>query len=276
MRKIGIFGTGHLGKIHIKCLQKIDHYQIVGFYDPDDEEAVLVENNFNIKKFNSPEELLSAIDIVDIVSPTYTHFEIAQKAIQAGKHLFIEKPVCTTLVQAVELKQNLEKSGLHLQVGHVERYNPAWTAAKSYFNSPLFIEGHRLAPFNPRGTDVSVVEDLMIHDLDLVLQIVKSAVQEVHANGVSIISDQADICNARIQFENGAVANLTASRISLKQMRKLRVFKKMPISAWIFLREKQKSFDSWGKKTRNRMREPSSNYPCKENLKKYKLFRQTE
>ena len=225
MLKIGILGTGHLGKIHIKCLKNIPDYQLVGFHDPDIEVCNVVKKQYGLRSYSSPEELINECDVIDIVSPTVTHYSLAKMAMNEGKHVFIEKPLCSNLEEAKELKSILNSNpGLKVQVGHVERYNPAWKAAKPFLDDPLFIEGHRLSMFNPRGTDVSVVEDLMIHDLDLILQVINSPVKEVRANGVSILSKSADICNARIEFENGAVANLTASRLSVKQMRKMRIF----------------------------------------------------
>ncbi|MBK9257495.1 MAG: Gfo/Idh/MocA family oxidoreductase [Saprospiraceae bacterium] len=223
--KIGVFGVGHLGKIHIKCLLETD-FEISGFFDPDDRAAEFVINEFGIKRFESPDELISVSDCIDIVSPTVYHYDLAKKAALAGRHIFIEKPVTETPEQAFELWQLAKEKSVRIQVGHVERYNPAFIALKSEFLKPGFIEGHRLAVFNPRGTDVSVVLDLMIHDLDMVLSIVRSEVVNIHANGVCVVSTTPDICNARIEFKNGCIVNLTASRISMKNMRKLRLFQK--------------------------------------------------
>jgi predicted dehydrogenase len=225
--KIGIVGTGHLGKIHIKCLKELDGiYHIAGFFDTNPQVRKEVIEQFGIRAFSSTEELLQYSDVIDIVTPTPSHFEIASSAIEAGKHVFIEKPVTIRLSDAEKLKPLVESHGVKFQVGHVERYNPAFLAIKNMPLTPMFIEGHRLAVFNPRGTDVSVVLDLMIHDLDLICHLVKSRLRDVHASGVSVISATPDICNARLEFENGCVVNLTASRISLKQMRKLRMFQK--------------------------------------------------
>ncbi len=222
--KIGLFGTGHLGKIHLMCILSSEKYDLVGFYDPNKEVQEEISKQFNITAFNSIEELMAKIDIVDIVAPTPHHFDLAMKGIEYGKHIFIEKPVTSTPDQARQLQQLSREKGLKIQVGHVERFNPAFLALKDIKLKPVFIEAHRLATFNPRGTDVSVVMDLMIHDLDLLLSIVDSPVAQIHASGVALVSHHADICNARVEFENGCVANLTASRISLKQMRKLRIF----------------------------------------------------
>jgi predicted dehydrogenase len=225
MLKIGVFGAGHLGKIHIKCLQLAKSYfDIVGFYDPNPKAVLDVEQSFGIKGFHNPEDLLNAIEAADIVSPTFTHFELALRALKKGKHVFIEKPVTKTTEEAEILVQLSEEKKLKIQVGHVERFNPALLALGHTNLNPMFIEAHRLAPFNPRGTDVSVILDLMIHDLDIILNLVPSEVKKVEANGVAIVSKSPDITNARITFENGCVANVTSSRISMKQMRKMRLF----------------------------------------------------
>jgi predicted dehydrogenase len=234
--KIGLFGVGHLGKIHLKCLHNTE-FEIVGVYDPDPVVQEYVTKEYNLPVFPSMESLIDAVDAVDIVSTTITHFEIAKQAIAAGKHAFIEKPVCATLEQAKTLLKTWTKSGVKVQVGHVERYNPAIISIKDRKVSPKFIEGHRLTTFNTRGNEVSVMMDLMIHDLDLVLQLVQSNVKDVQANGVCVVNDTPDICNARITFENGCVANLTASRISMKQMRKLRVFQENEYISIDFLKK---------------------------------------
>ena len=227
MLKIGILGLGHLGKIHLKCLQLLpDIYQIVGFYDPDETNAQNAIKQFNLHRFDQISNLIQVVDVVDIVSPTITHFELAHLAIQKGKHVFIEKPLTHTLEEAEALITLAQSHQVKIQVGHVERFNPALLALEDMPLDPMFIEAHRLAPFNPRGTDVSVVLDLMIHDLDIVLNLVSSPLKAVKASGVAVVSSTPDICNARLEFENGCIANLTASRISLKQMRKVRLFQK--------------------------------------------------
>jgi predicted dehydrogenase len=227
MLKIGVLGVGHLGKIHLKCINLAqESYQLVGFFDLNDAMAAKVVEDFGIKRFDTIEDLFAAVDVVDIVTPTTTHFELAKKAIEAGKHIFIEKPVTHTLEEAEELVRLAQAKGIKIQVGHVERFNPALLALEETVIDPMFIEAHRLAVFNPRGTDVSVVLDLMIHDLDIILSMVKSPVKVVSASGVAVVSDTPDIANARIEFENGCVANLTTSRISMKQMRKVRLFQK--------------------------------------------------
>jgi len=223
--KIGIIGLGHLGKIHLKCIQSLpDEFELVGIYDVDASVAAKVSEAFNVKSFESVESLLASVEAVDIVSITSSHFELAAKALQLDRHVFIEKPVTATSVEGEQLLDLQAKCGKVVQVGHVERFNPAYLAIKDLQIKPLFIESHRLAEFNLRGTDVSVVLDLMIHDLDLILHLVKSPVVDVHATGVCVVSPTPDISNARIEFENGCVANVTASRLSLKRMRKMRVF----------------------------------------------------
>lgn len=226
MLKIGILGAGHLGKIHLRLAQQSKKYELAGFFDSDKNHAHEIEAEFGYPQFHSIEDLITAVDVVDIVTPTLSHFEIAQKAIGAGKHIFIEKPITTTLQQAEDLIQFADKKGIKGQVGHVERFNPAFQSVVSKIEHPMFIEGHRLAEFNPRGTDVPVVLDLMIHDIDTVLSVVDSKVKSINASGVAVISKTPDICNARLKFENGCVANLTSSRISMKQMRKLRFFQR--------------------------------------------------
>lgn len=238
MLKAGVIGAGHLGKIHLKLLQQSSEYDLIGFYDGDKQRAKEIEDEFGYKSFDSAEALIEAVDMIDVVTPTITHFETAKKAITSGKHLFVEKPITSTYAEAEELIQLAKKHQVKGQVGHVERFNPAFTAVKDKIGQPMFIEAHRLAEFNPRGTDVPVVLDLMIHDIDVILSVVKSKVKNVSASGVSVISETPDIANARIQFENGCVANLTASRISLKNMRKARFFQRDAYISVDFLERK--------------------------------------
>ena len=226
MLKVGVLGAGHLGKIHLRLLNQSNKYELVGFFDPFEENATKVAAEFGYKKFDTISELIAAVDVVDIVTPTLSHYDCAKEAIQAGKHVFLEKPISNTVAEAEEIIALAKKYNVKGQVGHVERFNPAFTAVKDKIQSPMFIETHRLAEFNPRGTDVPVVLDLMIHDIDAILSVVKSKVKTVHASGVAVISDSPDICNARIEFENGCVANVTSSRISMKNMRKSRFFQK--------------------------------------------------
>ena len=227
MLKIGVFGSGHLGKIHIRLLLELtEQFEVVGFYDPSDENATEVIEKFQLKRFQSMQELLDAVECVDIVTPTLTHAELASLALRNSKHVFIEKPVTETVEEARSLMGLAREANVKVQVGHVERFNPAFQAAVPFLTKPMFIETHRLAQFNPRGTDVPVVLDLMIHDLDIILSVVKSGVKRISASGVAVVSDTPDITNARIEFDNGCVANLTASRISMKNMRKSRFFQK--------------------------------------------------
>ncbi len=226
MLKIGVLGVGHLGKIHIRLLKGIDEFEIVGFFDSDKEVASIIAAEFGIKPFDSAAELMMHCDAVDIVTPTISHFELTEKAIKKSKHIFIEKPLAETMAQAKTLLHLASEANVKIQVGHVERFNPAFLAAKDFISDPLFVETHRLAQFNPRGTDVSVVLDLMIHDIDIVLSLVKANIRRINASGVAVVSATPDIANARIEFDNGAVANLTSSRISLKNIRKSRFYKR--------------------------------------------------
>ena len=224
MLKVGVVGCGHLGKIHTKLLSQSENYKLIGIYDKDNEESIRVSNEFKCISFESFDSLLDSVDVVDIVAPTPFHFNYAKQAINKNKHVFIEKPVCTTSKESEELIKLGDLKNVKIQVGHVERFNPAFTKVESEISKPMFIESHRLAKFNPRGTDVSVVLDLMIHDIDIILKTVDSKVKDILSSGVSVISETPDIANARIEFENGCVANLTASRVSLKNMRKTRFF----------------------------------------------------
>ena len=226
MLKAGVLGAGHLGKIHLRLLNQSPKFELVGFYDADGTNANKISKELGYHNFKSVEDLINAVDVVDIVTPTLSHYECAKQAIAKGKHIFIEKPITNTVEEAEHIRHLLAEHNLKGQVGHVERFNPAFLAVRDKIENPMFIETHRLAEFNPRGTDVPVVLDLMIHDIDIILSVVKSKVKQISASGVSVISDTPDIANARIEFENGCVANLTASRISLKSMRKSRFFQK--------------------------------------------------
>lgn len=238
MLKIGVLGAGHLGKIHLRLLEASEKYELVGFYDPIHENAQKVTHEFGYKAFHSLESLMREVDVVDIVTPTLSHFDCAKKAIEHGKHIFVEKPICNTISEAIAIRDLAKKKGIRGQVGHVERFNSAFTAVKNTIRNPMFIEAHRLAEFNPRGTDVSVVLDLMIHDIDIILSVVNSPVKKVQGNGVSVISKTPDIANARIEFQNGCVANITASRISMKSMRKTRFFQSDAYISIDFLKKK--------------------------------------
>lgn len=235
MLKIGVLGAGHLGKIHLRLIGEIKQFELIGFYDPDPETAATVSAAIGVKNYTNLEQLLQEADVIDIVTPTVNHYECAVKALRLSKHVFIEKPLANTLAEAKEMMELAKEADVKVQVGHVERFNPAFIAAESYIHHPMFIETHRLAQFNPRGTDVSVVLDLMIHDIDIVLSTVKSTIKKISTSGVAVVSDTPDIANARIEFDNGCVANLTASRISLKNMRKTRFFQKDAYIAVDFL-----------------------------------------
>ena len=224
--KIGVLGAGHLGKIHLRLLQESSAYELVGFYDSQPQIAAKISREFGYRSFSEVDSLLDEVDVIDIVTPTISHFELGKKALEKGLHIFLEKPITATVEEANELVSLAKAKGLLGMVGQVERFNPALMAANPYINTPMFIETHRLAEFNPRGTDVSVVLDLMIHDIDAILSVVNSKVIDVQASGVSIISKTPDIANARLHFDNGCVANLTSSRISMKTMRKSRFFQR--------------------------------------------------
>jgi hypothetical protein len=237
--KLGILGAGHLGNIHIRlALELTEHYEVIGFYDPDDEKSAKVMEEHGLRRFDSMEGLIDQADAVSIVTPTLSHFECAIYALRNGKHAFIEKPVTNTVEEAKKLVDLAHEAKVKVQVGHIERFNPAFQAVKHDFSQVMFVESHRLAEFNPRGTDVSVVLDLMIHDIDIVLSVVKANLRKTSASGVAVISDTPDICNARLEFDNGCVANLTASRISLKNMRKSRFFQKNAYLSVDFLEKK--------------------------------------
>lgn len=224
MLKIGLVGAGHLGKIHIKLLLSLPIWTLIGFHDTNKAAATAVEQKWDIPHIDDLDTLIEQVDALAIITPTPHHFNIAKKAIEQGKHVFIEKPLTQTLEQAEELIKLAEQHQIIGQVGHVERFNPAYLTIRHKITNPLFIETHRLAQFNPRGTDVSVVLDLMIHDLDIILKSVDAPIVDVQASGVAIISQKPDIVNARLTFANGCVANVTASRLSMKNMRKMRLF----------------------------------------------------
>ncbi|WP_395075644.1 Gfo/Idh/MocA family protein [Flavobacterium sp.] len=226
MLKVGVLGAGHLGKIHLRLLQQSEKYELVGFYDENQENGAKIEKEFGYKQFHTIATLIHAVDVIDIVTPTLSHYKCAKVSIKSGKHVFIEKPISNTVAEAEEIIALAKEFNVKGQVGHVERFNPAFKAVKDQIKNPMFIETHRLAEFNPRGTDVPVVLDLMIHDIDAILSVVDSEVKNINASGVSVISDSPDIANARIEFENGCVANITSSRISMKNMRKSRFFQK--------------------------------------------------
>jgi predicted dehydrogenase len=217
MLKIGLFGVGHLGKFHLNNWKEIEGVAIAGFYDPNDKNAKVVVEKYGIRRFERAEDLMAVIDAADIIAPTTFHFDLCVLAIRMGKHVFVEKPMCDTMEQAQELVKLVKEANVKFQVGHVERFNPAFLAIQGLELNPMFIEVHRLSQFNPRGTEVSVILDLMIHDIDIILHLVKSDVKQIHANGVAVMTETPDIANVRIEFDNGCVANLTSSRISMKK-----------------------------------------------------------
>lgn len=238
MLNVGVFGVGHLGKFHLNNWKEIAGVKIVGFFDPNNEIAKEVVEKYNIKRFSDENKLIDACDLIDVVVPTDRHYDICMNALRKGKHVFVEKPLANTMQEAKDLMQMAKEANVKVQVGHVERFNPAFLALKDVTMKPMFIEVHRLAQFNPRGTEVSVVLDLMIHDIDIVLSIVKSGVKSINASGVAVMTDTPDIANVRIEFNNGCVANLTSSRISMKKMRKMRLFQKDAYIGIDFLEKK--------------------------------------
>jgi predicted dehydrogenase len=224
INEISLVGLGYIGKIHLKLLSENKNWNLVGIYDTNTLLTRELAEMCGVKAFQSLEECISASQVIDIATPSSTHFEIAREAIRQGRHVFVEKPVTSELKDARQLQSLIKEAGVICQVGHVERFNPAFIAAQPYLNDAVFIEVHRLAQYNPRGTDVSVVLDLMMHDIDLILSVVKSNVRKIHASGTPLISNTADIVNARIEFENGCVANVTTNRMAFRNSRKFRVF----------------------------------------------------
>jgi predicted dehydrogenase len=238
MLKVGMFGVGHLGKFHLSNWKEIKAAELVGFFDPNDVAAQEVSEKYQLARFLDPAALIDAVDAIDVVAPTTAHFELCKLAIRKGKHVFVEKPLANTMDEAREILKLTKESNIKFQVGHVERFNPAFLSVKDLDINPMFIEVHRLAQFNPRGTEVSVILDLMIHDIDIILSIVKSEVKSISSNGVAVMTETPDIANVRIEFNNGCVANLTSSRISMKKMRKMRLFQKDAYIGIDFLNKK--------------------------------------
>ena len=236
--KVGVIGAGYLGKFHIENWKSIADAKLVGFYDPDRANAIAVSDKYELYCFESGEDLIEQCDVVDIAAPTDHHAYWCEKAIKKGKHVFVEKPLTASMEEARHIVELTRESGIRLQVGHVERFNPALLAVQDLDLHPMFIEVHRLAQFNPRGTEVSVILDLMIHDIDIILSIVKSGVKNISASGVAVLTNTPDIANVRIEFDNGCVANLTSSRISMKKMRKIRLFQKDAYIGIDFLEKK--------------------------------------
>lgn len=224
--KLGVIGTGHLGKLHIKMLKNAQNGNFIGIYDSNAEQANLACIEYNVSVFEDLDSLIENVDAVSIAATTSAHYELCKKCLSAGIHVFVEKPITTTIEEAEELIKIASEKKVNFQVGHIERFNPALLSLEKYILEPMFIQTDRLAQFNPRGTDVAVVLDLMIHDIDIILSLIKSPVKQIDASGVAVVSDSLDIANARLLFENGAVANVTASRISQKKMRKMRLFQR--------------------------------------------------
>lgn len=238
MLKVGVFGVGHLGKFHLNNWKEIEGVKLVGFFDPNNENAKTVTEQYGLKRFSDEEKLIEACDIIDVITPTDHHFDVCMQAIRKGKHVFVEKPLAHTLQEGRDIVNMVREANIKMQVGHVERFNPAYLAIKDMNLNPMFIEVHRLAQFNPRGTEVSVILDLMIHDIDIILSLVKSDVKNISASGVAVMTETPDIANVRIEFNNGCVANLTSSRISMKKMRKMRLFQKDAYLGIDFLEKK--------------------------------------
>jgi predicted dehydrogenase len=251
MLNVGVFGTGHLGKFHLNNWKELKEVNLIGFFDPDDAIAGEVEKKYSLRRFTDEDELIDACEAIDVVTPTQYHFALCEKAIKKGKHVFVEKPMANTINEAKELVKLVQESKIKFQVGHVERFNPAFLAAQTLKLSPMFIEVHRLAQFNPRGTEVSVILDLMIHDIDAILSLVKSDVKNISASGVAVLTDTPDIANVRIEFNNGCVANLTSSRISIKKMRKMRLFQKDAYISIDFLEKKTEVIKLKGEEDKN-------------------------
>jgi predicted dehydrogenase len=238
MLNVGVFGVGHLGKYHLNNWKEIKGVKLVGFFDPNNDIAKEVAAEYGLKRFLDEDKLFDACDIIDVVVPTDRHYEVCMRALRKGKHVFVEKPLAHTMEEAKALVGMVREANVKMQVGHVERFNPAYLAIKNISINPMFIEVHRLAQFNPRGTEVSVILDLMIHDIDIVLSMVKSGVKNIQASGVAVMTETPDIANVRIEFNNGCVANLTSSRISMKKMRKMRLFQKDAYIGIDFLEKK--------------------------------------
>ncbi len=240
--RFGVIGVGHLGEIHTRLAKEIDIINLIGVFDINLKRAEEIAHKYSVSFFDSFGDLLQNVEAVSIVVPTESHFEVARICLEQGIHVFIEKPITSRVEEAQMLLDISNKMGLKIQVGHIERFNPAFLALKEYTLEPLFIEAHRLSRFNPRGTDVSVILDLMIHDIDIVLQLIPTSIKSIDACGVKVVSETEDIANVRIVFENRSVANLTASRISMKDMRKMRMFQKYSYISIDFLNQKSEIF----------------------------------
>lgn len=224
--RAGVIGVGHLGQHHARIYTELQNIELVSIYDTDKERAKEIAEKHSCDSYDNLDDLLTNADIVSIASPTQSHYEYSQYCVEQGKHVLVEKPICSTLSDAKKLVELVDQRGVKFQVGHIERFNPAIMALSPILLRPIFIEANRLAPFTPRGSDVPVVYDIMIHDIDIILSLVQSRVKNINAVGVPILTNDIDIANAKIEFENGALANITSSRISLKRERKIRFFQK--------------------------------------------------
>lgn len=226
MIKIGVIGIGRLGSQHLERLLESDYFKVVGCFDMEPAKLQRIQEDYTIKCYSDVDELISKCDAVDILTPADSHFYYAEKAIRHGKHVFIDKPISNNFEEAKRLVELVREAGIKFQVGHIERFNPAFLALQHLEMNPMFIEAHRLSHFDAKRTADSVIFDVMIHDIDIVLSVVKANIRSINASGVSVLSDHIDIANARIEFDNGCVANLTASRTSVQKMRKMLFFQK--------------------------------------------------
>src|SRR6266446_4805890 len=226
MKKLraGVVGVGHIGSNHARLYAEIPATDFAAIYDVDLVKASAIEKKFRVKAAQSLDEFMELVDAASVATPTNTHYEVARSLLGRGKHLLVEKPITDNTADAAELVELAAGNGLVLQIGHVERFNPVLSALEKHLTHPRFIEAHRLSPYPERSTDIGVVLDLMIHDLEIILHLVRSPVQSIDAVGVPVLSRGEDIANARLRFENGCVANVTSSRISPERMRKIRVF----------------------------------------------------
>jgi predicted dehydrogenase len=255
MIKCGVIGVGHMGKHHVRILTTMKDAKLVGISDIKKETGEKTAKTYNCDFFSDYTDLLKETECVFIATPTNTHRDISIKAFDSGNHVFIEKPISLDLKEADEIIGTAKKSNLFLQIGHIERFNPAILAAKKIIKDPLFIEAHRLSPFPGRGIDVSVVLDLMVHDLDIILNVVHSPLKTISACGISVLTDKVDIANARLEFETGEIANITSSRISLKKVRKIRFWQKYSYVSVDCLNRKVNFFDREVKNGKTEIRE---------------------
>mgnify|MGYP001174418047 CR=1 FL=1 len=223
MINIGLIGVGYLGEIHLRNIKEIPEFNFIGFYDNNKKRSKFISNKFQAESFKSPDELIAKIDAVNIVTPTINHYDYCLQAIDHLKHVFVEKPLVESYEKALTIKKKLKNKKLKFQIGHIERFNPAYTYSKKFIRNPIYIEAHRLTHFKNRGNDVSVILDLMIHDIDIILNIVDSKIKKINAKGMKVLSKNTDIANVIIEFENGCIANITASRVATKDVRIMKI-----------------------------------------------------